>query len=86
MQTFKVLSIDAWGNQDDGYDWNNWSNVGNVTIDLNADNLTILQTMEKEGYITNANLGDIDDDGYNLVIIHKHTQEPIFAIEYGSTL
>jgi hypothetical protein len=86
MNTFKVLSIDAWGNADDGYDWNQWFNAGHVDIDLNADNLTILQTMEKEGFITNANLADIDDDGYNLVIVDYHSRQPIFAIEYGSTL
>jgi len=31
-------------------------------------------------------LGDVDDDGYNMVIVDKVTREPIFAIEYGSTI
>ena len=26
----KVLSIDAWGNKKDGYEWNNWFNVGTI--------------------------------------------------------
>jgi hypothetical protein len=24
IKTFPVLSIDAWGNETDGYEWNQW--------------------------------------------------------------
>ena len=87
MKTYKVLSIDAWGNEDDGYEWNQWFNTGTIDLaDLNASNDEILYRMEEEGFITRANKGDIDDDGYNLVIVDKQTREPLFAIEYGPTL
>jgi len=86
MSKFKVLSIDAWGNQDGGYEWNNWFNVGSIDVDLDAKPETILQSMANEGFITNPTLGDVDDDGYNMVIVDKVTREPIFAIEYGSTI
>ena len=27
----KILSIDAWGNEHDGYDWNAWYQVGTIS-------------------------------------------------------
>jgi len=27
----KVLSIDAWGNKKEGYEWNNWFTVGEIS-------------------------------------------------------
>ena len=86
MKAYKVLSIDAWGNSDEGYEWNNWFNVGNVTLDIDANKQVILEAMHNAGFITNATGGDVDDDGYNLVIVDKATTEPLFAIEYGSTI
>jgi hypothetical protein len=41
VQTFPVLSIDAWGNlETDGYEWNQWFNVGSIDIDLDAETAT----------------------------------------------
>jgi hypothetical protein len=86
MKAYKVLSIDAWGNSDEGYEWNNWFNVGNITLDIDANKQAILEAMHNAGFITNVTSGDVDDDGYNLVIVDKATTEPLFAIEYGSTI
>jgi hypothetical protein len=83
---FKVLSIDAWGNQEDGYEWNQWFDVGTIEIDINAGEPIILQTMVDAGYITQLEGATIDDDQYNLVICDKKTNEPLFAIEYGNTI
>jgi len=83
-QIYKVLSIDAWGNVDEGYEWNNWFNAGSIEIDINSSELTIMQTMFDAGYITDSNGGYVNDDQYNLVICDKQTDEPLFAIEYGS--
>ena len=88
VQTFPVLSIDAWGNQEDGYDWNQWFNVGTIDLDLDDENRQIIQAMVNAGYLTAAGLdvAEVEDDGYNIVILDKETREPIFAIEYGSTI
>ena len=86
MKSYKVLSIDAWGNSDEGYEWNNWFNVGNITLDIDANKQAILEAMHNAGFITNVTGGDVNDDGYNLVIVDKATTEPLFAIEYGSTI
>jgi hypothetical protein len=40
VQTFPVLSIDAWGNETDGYEWNQWFNVGSIDLDLDAETAT----------------------------------------------
>ncbi len=88
VQTFPVLSIDAWGNQEDGYEWNQWYKVGTIEIDLDAENRDIIRAMVDAGYLTAAGLesAEVEDDGYNIVILDKETREPVFAIEYGSTI
>ena len=88
VQTFPVLSIDAWGNPQDGYEWNEWFNVGTIDLDLDAENRDIIRAMVNAGYLTKAGLdvAEVEDDGYNLVIIDKETREPAFAIEYGPTI
>lgn len=86
MTIYSVLSIDAWADGGDGWTWNQWFNAGTIDVDLAADSAAILQAMADAGYIKNPQLGDIEDDQYNLVIVNKETREPIFAIEYGSTL
>lgn len=94
MQTFPVLSIDAWGNEEDGYDWNSWNNVGTIDLDLNldAENRDIIRyiicAMIGAGYLQPIakEACEVEDDGYNVVIVLKTTREPLFAIEYGSTI
>lgn len=88
LQTFPVLSIDAWGNPDDGYTWNQWFNVGTVDIDINAENGDTIRAMIDAGYLNAAALEstDVEDDDYNLVIIDKKTGEPLLAIEYWPVL
>ena len=85
-QKYKVLSIDAWGNCEDGYEWNNWFDVGSIEIDINSSESEIMQAMFDADYITDSNGGYVNDDQYNLVICDKKTEEPLFAIEYGSTI
>jgi hypothetical protein len=84
MTTYKVLSIDAWGNEDDGYEWNQWFDAGTIDLaDLN-DNDAIIWAMYKNDFINSVNGADIEDDGYNVVIVDEKTREPLFAIDYGS--
>lgn len=88
VQTFPVLSIDAWGNPQDGYEWNQWFHVGTIDLDLDDENRNIIRAMVDAGYLTAAALESaaVEDDDYNLVIIDKETREPAFAIEYGPTI
>lgn len=87
MRAYKVLSIDAWGNSADGFEWNNWFNVGTVDLDLpNESNQSVLQAMQDAGYITQTKGADLEDDGYNWVVLDGLSREPLFAIEYGSVM
>jgi hypothetical protein len=88
IKTFPVLSIDAWGNETDGYEWNQWFNVGSIDLDLDAANHDIIRAMVDAGYLTSATLESaaVEDDGFNIVILDKETREPVFAIEYGPTI
>ena len=88
VQTFPVLSIDAWAEPDGGWTWNQWFNVGSIDLDLDAENRDIIRAMVNAGYLTSAALESavVEDDGFNIVILDKETQEPVFAIEYGPTI
>jgi hypothetical protein len=88
VQTLPVLSIDAWGNPDEGYEWNSWHKVGTIDLDLDDENREIIRAMVNAGYLTKAGLdvAEVEDDGYNIVIVDKETREPVFAIEYGPTI
>ena len=88
VQTFPVLSIDAWGNKTDGYEWNQWFNVGSIDLDLDAANHDIIRAMVNAGYLTALALESaaVEDDGFNIVILDKETRDPVFAIEYRPVL
>lgn len=87
---FKVLSIDAWREME-GWSWNNWYNVdtyseienGELT-EKNALYFFFLSLGFKGTYKEFIKLYDIYDDQYNLVLIDKKDDRPIYAIEYGS--
>ena len=84
----KVLSIDAWGNKENGYEWNQWYNVGDIAKEefekLDTDK-KIATWFFENGYTTNADMRSItiEDDQYNIVICEKKSGMPLFAIEYG---
>ena len=82
-----ILSIDAWGNEEDGYEWNAWYKVGTISKEeferIEKEDVFI-QWFINEGYVKNfPDKLKIWDDGYNIQIQDKETNEPLFAIEYG---
>jgi hypothetical protein len=88
--TLKVLSIDAWGNQDDGFDWNNWFHVGDISKeDFEAvcrfgSDEEIVRWFVDQGYVIPKAIGKatIQDDQYNIVLCDEDDR-PLYAIEYG---
>ncbi len=80
-----ILSIDAWRNPD-GWDWNNWFKVGTCPITMcDLTPRKLLRYLRAEGFLAQRSKGRvaIDDDQYNLVIVDRHTREPLFALAYG---
>lgn len=85
---FPVLSIDAWADDESSWTWNSWHRVGFVEIQDFAKfpNESALDLLFAEGYLTQVEGGEVEDDGHNLVIIDASTREPLFAIEYGNQI
>lgn len=81
----RILSIDAWAGCEPGlWEWNNWYHVGDIN-NIPETNRGILKHMRDEGFLSEYSKGKVtvEDDGYNLVIIERSNQKPLFAIEYG---
>jgi hypothetical protein len=76
----RVLSIDAWGNKTDGFEWNQWYVVGTYEGDLTP--RKCLKWLRDQG-----RLGKIrclcEDDGFNYVILERGTEKPRYAFAYG---
>jgi hypothetical protein len=85
-----ILSIDAWGNQEDGYEWNSWHKVGSIPLELWEDEENplrgeaLLAYLVEHGFLTQVEGGELEDDGRNWVVKDKSTGEPLFAIDYGA--
>ena len=88
-RTVSILSIDAWGNSEDGFDWNSWHKVGEVNLaKLDTSEQGILSYMCSQGYTTsdNVSLVMVDDDQYNYVVCDRDSGQPLFAIAYGELM
>lgn len=81
----KVLSIDAW-RCESGWTWNNWYFVGWYPLRLlDLKPRAMLRELRERGYLSAASAGRVavSDDGYNIEVLDRSTNEPLFAIEYG---
>jgi len=89
MPSINVLSIDAWRQAEGGWIWNAWYRVGEADSSVcDLSHRRLLSFARKEGYITPASVGRcaVEDDQYNIVIVDRHTREPLIAFEYGPTM
>ena len=87
MNTYKVLSIDAWRGPEGGWEWNQWFDSGTIDLpDLNT--RKVLKAMRDQGFLSTESAGrvEIDDDQYNLVICDRSDHMPVFAIVYGENI
>lgn len=85
----KVLSIDAWRESEGGWPWNNWSHAFDITKEeferIEKSPRKVLKWMRDVGLLGDRSKGKlaVEDDQNNLVIVHRHTSGPLYAIEYG---
>ena len=80
---FKVLQIDVWGNEIDGYERNNWFYLGEITIsdDLDCEN-EIIQALKTIGIKIDKRIYYIDDDFMNNIdIVRKKDNKPILELQ-----
>ena len=81
-----VLSIDAWADGEDGWNWNMWTKVGSVDVAMcDKPEAEILAFMVAEGYCKEAALTGcyVEDDQYNMVVCDKENHQPLYALAYG---
>lgn len=86
LNSFRVLSIDAWRGVEGGWDWNDWRGVGYAPVEtLNYTPRRLLAWFRSEGYLSAQSAGcvAVQDDGYNITIIDRRNGCPLYAIEYG---
>ena len=85
-QEVSILSIDAWADGEDGWNWNMWTKVGSVDVTMcDKPEAEILAYMVAEGYLKEKALTScyVEDDQYNMVVCDKETHEPLYALAYG---
>ncbi len=85
-KTCRILAIDAWRDPEGGWTWNSWHAIGEfdaVNLDYSARKL--LKWFRDEGFLSAASPGKcaVDDDQYNIVIVDRANNRPLYAIEYG---
>lgn len=95
LREMNVLSIDAWRDSDGGWSWNNWRKVGTVTrreFERDCGGTFTLAERRKackwfrdNGYLSTVSTGlvTVEDDQFNLIVSHRVTGQPLYAIEYG---
>ena len=87
MNTYRLLSIDAWRDINNGWTWNNWHAIGSVPMDLiDKSPRQVFAYLRAQGFLSPQSAGRValHDDQYNIVITERGTREPLFAIEYGA--
>lgn len=88
IMKYRILNIEAWaGMEEFSWEWNSWHKVGEIEKIPESDS-DIIQFFVSEGFLRKDEIEkvEVDDDGHNVIIRAKDTQEPLYAIEYGNTI
>ena len=62
METWVVYDLDVWGNEEDGYEVNDWWAVGELsfTDEEIQDDKVILEKMKKAGYLKTSDMRKLE--------------------------
>ncbi len=98
-RTFRILSIDAWADccgcdhtdesEERCWTWNEWHSIGHAE-QLPESLEDAFKALSEAGYVdlptalSRAAEFEIEDDGYNVVVLDKESQRPLYAFEYGN--
>jgi hypothetical protein len=83
---FQVLSLDVWGNEEEGFEVNQSFNTGKfieMTLNQYEDDHFILTEMISLGLLTNEAYDkvEIDGDGPTLYISDDRTGKPLYELQ-----
>lgn len=91
-QMLDVIYIDAWADVLGGWSWNSWHKVGEISrdefqaaCDAKHSNRSrkLLAIMRRVSNLGHEGAATIEDDGYNVVAVARHSGMPLYAIVYG---
>jgi hypothetical protein len=70
--TYKVCTLDVWGNSEDGYEVNDQFAAGSIELSPEMSDAEILQKLADEGYLTEnaVDCGEIDTSDESFMTVH----------------
>lgn len=83
MLTYTVLSLDVWGNEEDGFEVNDRCRVGTIDLDESLNSDDVLRELDGAGYV-HASLCEVNDaigDEYTLHIDSAQNGRPLLQLE-----
>jgi hypothetical protein len=85
MPKWRVLSLDVWGNPEDGFEVNDRYGIGKIELPEDYTDAQLLRVLKDAGfvrpYVTLARI-EIEDDGAGLISLdQKKDGRPVFQLE-----
>jgi hypothetical protein len=86
-ERYTVWSLDTLGNPKDGFEVNDRSKLGTITVPENPSDRAIIKALKEKEFIPNKRLQtrsfkiDVQNWDYNIDIDWKRTGEPLFQLE-----
>ena len=80
---FRVWSLEAWGNEEDGFTVNDRREVGKISV-ANTENRTLFRALGNAHYLSGhdgPNAVDFDGDEEMILVEDAITGEPLFQLE-----
>lgn len=82
MATWRVFTLDVWGNAEDGYEVNDRCFVGKIETSNEAPDAEVWCALLEAG-IARGSISDgtFDGDGWDMWIDERETGKPVFQLE-----
>ena len=76
---FEIRQIDAWGNKNDGFEWNESFHITDFETSAKDEKRAFRNSLAKAGIYFKPHKTEIYDDGEILELQDRYTKEPLFA-------
>lgn len=78
--SFEIRQIDAWGNREEGYTYNETWHLCNVSSAAKDEKRLFSRALRRHGITFKKNRTLIDYDGSIYEVIDRKTKEPLFCM------
>lgn len=79
MAVFEIRQIDAWGNAEEGYVWNESIKIGEFKTAAKDEKRAFLRALRKMGIICKRGACKVDFDGDIYELTERKTGKPLIA-------